>query len=308
MSDFDLLAADSIAQLRANTLSCNIEGIQATLSELRLSLDDETFQAKTIPFLHDAVEKNEVRLVDCFLKNNVSINSQLVVKATTNTAYQILEVFLNYGWNINTPINLYSPSALACSFHDSDLTKWFLAHGANPNQRSDVNTDCTPLSIAFMEASFEIIQALLKHGASLQHGQVLHYAAMRKLDDRLEVLKYLLDRNHSPNAIMYQNCGNDYYFHMYSGIGTPLHHAVANGLLDSVKLLVQYGALPRMRDPMGQTPTDWAKRNGHEHIFDFLYPLSIGSDPEDIQFTDTPGRHFRPKPLDESIMKNVRLL
>ncbi|KAJ5608653.1 hypothetical protein N7528_009220 [Penicillium herquei] len=308
MSDFDLIAADSIAQIRANTSSRNIEGIHATLSQLRLSLDDKTFQAKTIPFLRDAVEKNEARLVDCFLQNNVSINSQLVVTATTNTSYQILEVFLNHGWNINTPIHFYSPSALACSFHDSNLTRWFLAHGANPNQRSDVNTDCTPLSIAFKEASHEIIQALLDHGASLQHGQVLHYAAMRKLDDRLEVLKYLLDRKHSPNDIMYQNCGNDYYFHMYSGIGTPLHHAAANGFLDSVKLLVQYGASPRMRDPMGQTPADWAKRNGHEQIFDFLYSLSIGSDPEDTQFTDAPGRHFRPKPLDESILKDVRLL
>ena len=61
---------------------------------------------------------------------------------------------------------------------------------------------------------------------------------MRKLDDRLEVLKYLLDRDISPNDMMYQNCGNEYYFHMYSGIGTPLHHVAANGLLDSVKLLV----------------------------------------------------------------------
>lgn len=95
----------------------------------------------------------------------------------------------------------------------------------------------------------------------------MHYAAMRRLDDRLEVLTYLLDRKHdSVNHIMYQDCGDEYHFHMYSGIGTPLHFAAAGGLLDLVKLLVQYGALPRMRDPAGRTAADWARRYGHEAI------------------------------------------
>ena len=104
--------------------------------------------------------------------------------ATLNTLYKILEIFLNYEWNINTPIHFYLPSALVYirlilllnyklilfnrySFHDSDLTWWFLVYGANPNQQSDINTDCIPLSIAFKEASFEIIQALLNNSASL---------------------------------------------------------------------------------------------------------------------------------------------
>jgi len=77
----------------------------------------------------------------------------------------------------------------------------------------------------------------------------MYYAAMRKLDDRLEVLQYLLDRGYSVNDIMYQNCGDEYYFYMYSGIGAPLHYAAGRGLLDSVKLLVQHEASPQIRDP-----------------------------------------------------------
>ncbi|KAJ5718859.1 uncharacterized protein N7483_009941 [Penicillium malachiteum] len=271
MSDFDLIAFDSMTRLRANILSSNIEEINATLAELRDNLDDETFQAKTGSLFRDAIEKNEFQLVDCYLRNYASINSQLIVKATRNTSYQILELFLNYGWDINMPIDSYSPPAIAFSFHDSDFTQWFLAHGADPNRRSHEYTDCTPLSIAFKEADFAIIQTILDHGASLRHGQIIHYAAMRELDDRLEVLTYLLDRKHdSVNNIMYENCGDEYYFHMFSGIGTPLHHAAAGGLLDSVKLLVQYGALPRMRDPAGQTAAEWAKMHGRKAIFDFL--------------------------------------
>ena len=59
---------------------------------------------------------------------------------------------------------------------------------------------------------------------------------------------------------------------------------------------------------MGKTPAYWAKRNAHKHVSDYLYSLSMGSDQEDIQFIDAPGRHFRPKPLDDSIMKNGWLL
>lgn len=148
---------------------------------------------------------------------------------------------------------------LRFSFHDSHLTQWFFPHGSDPNRRCFDHTDCTPLSIAFQEAPFATIQLLLDHGVSLQHGQVMHYAAMRELDDRQEVLQDLLDRGHSVNDIMYQNCGDEYYFHMYSGIGTPLHYAAAKGLLDSVKFLTQHGASPQFRDPLGLTAANWAK-------------------------------------------------
>lgn len=88
----------------------------------------------------------------------------------------------------------------------------------------------------------------------------MHYAALRELDDRLEVLRFLLDHGYPLNDIMYQNCGDEYFFHMYSGIGIPLHYAAGKGLLDSVKLLVQRGASPHIRDPTGQTAADWARK------------------------------------------------
>lgn len=116
------------------------------------------------------------------------------------------------------------------SFHDCcHLTDWFLAHRADPNRRCYQYTDCNSLSIAFQKANFEIIQILLDHGASLQNGQVFRNAAIRELDDRLGVLQYLLDRGHTANDIMYQNCGDKYYFHIYSGIGIPLYYAAAKG-------------------------------------------------------------------------------
>lgn len=79
---------------------------------------------------------------------------------------------------------------------------------------------------------------------------------MRKLDNRLEVLRYLLDYGLPLNDIIYRNCGDEYFFHIYSSIGTPFHYASRKGLLDSVKLLVQWGASPLVKDLLGRTATD----------------------------------------------------
>lgn len=125
---------------------------------------------------------------------------------------------------------------------------------------------------------------------------------MRGLDDRLKVFQYFLDPGHLLNGIMYQNRGEGYFFHMYSGIGAPLHFAAGKGLLDSVKLLVQKGASPQIRDPPGRTAADWAKQYGHTAVYDFL---STGSEPEgSLQFTDAPGHNFRTTPPEEVVAKN----
>lgn len=196
-----------------------------------------------------------------------------------------------------------SPSA---TFHDRDLTEWFLDHGANPNQRCDRYRDCTPLSVAFRKADFSIVKLLLERGASLQQGQVLHYAAMRELDDRLDVLDYLLRKGLSVNDIMYQNCGDEYYFDMYSGIGTPLHYAAARGLPDSVKLLIENGASPRIKDPGGRVALEWAEANGQSLVAEFLCPLSIDRVLETAsQHTAETGRHFNTVPMEKFLRKVV---
>ncbi|KAJ9486714.1 hypothetical protein VN97_g6623 [Penicillium thymicola] len=189
-------------------------------------------------------------------------------------------MFLTHGWDINAPVDSNTPAALAFSFYDFKLTQWFLAYGADPNRRCYEHTDRTTLSVAFEKAPFAIIELLLDHGASLQHGKVIHYAAMRELDDRLEVLQYLLDRHHPLNDIMYQNCGDEYYFHMYSSIGTPLHYATGKGLLDSVTFFVQHGASIEIRDPLGRTAADGARRYGHSAVLNFLQHGSAGSNTE----------------------------
>lgn len=128
---------------------------------------------------------------------------------------------------------------------------------------------------------------------------------MRELDDRLDVLKYLLQQGLPVNDIMYQNCGDEYYYNMYSGIGPPLHYAAARGLLDSAKLLIENGASPHVKDPAGKVALEWAEYNGQTNMAEFLRPLSTCHSPEPTsQFTAEDGRHFSTVPMEEFLKES----
>lgn len=67
-----------------------------------------------IPLLYEGVERNSLQHICCLLENHhVPLDSQFVVKATVNTAYQALEAFLAHGWDINTPVDWNTPAPLA---------------------------------------------------------------------------------------------------------------------------------------------------------------------------------------------------
>jgi hypothetical protein len=114
MSRSSFIPPEEMAQLRAVALSGNIEAINAVLSRWRENpIDDEIFEPKTGPVLYEAIENKLSEVVSCLLDNHVPMNSQLFMKATEDTSYQILQEFLNHGWDINTPISSNDPPALA---------------------------------------------------------------------------------------------------------------------------------------------------------------------------------------------------
>ena len=155
---------------------------------------------------------------------------------------------------------------------DIKLILWFLSHGANPN--ATCGLDITPLSIAVRDAPFENIRILFDHGGSIEHGQLLHFAVVRGLPDRIEVLDYLLDKGASINSLMYENSADSYEQERLSGLGTPLHSAAAMGRLDMVDILLLRGANPRIENSLGKLAIEEAEYHGWSDVIDRLRSLS----------------------------------
>ena len=141
---------------------------------------------------------------------------------------------------------------------------WLLSHGADPN--ATCGLDITPLSIAIRDAPFENIQILFDHGGSIEHGQLLHFAAIRDLPDRVEVLNYLLDKGALINSIMYENSADSYEQEKLSGLGTPLHSAATTGHLDMVNILLSRGADPSIKNSWGRLAVEEAEYYGRSEV------------------------------------------
>ena len=99
-------------ELRDAALSCNLERIGAILTEWQADSKDG-FTQNPVPILREAIDRDLAEVVECFLNHHVPMNSMLVLEATRNTSYRILQAVLDNGWDINEPISSYEPPALA---------------------------------------------------------------------------------------------------------------------------------------------------------------------------------------------------
>lgn len=108
---------------------------------------------------------------------------------------------------------------------------------------------------------------------------MLNYAAWRELDDRVEVVEYLLAEGASINHIMYQNRLDCYRLREAFALGTALHDAAAVGSIDVVKTLVDAGADLRITDSRGEMPLQRAEKNHHFEVVQYLRPRMEESGP-----------------------------
>ena len=176
---------------------------------------------------------------------------------------------------LNDALGLVSTGCVPreCRVH-LPLIDLLCAYGAEP-------TSATLAALAHRE--LEAVDALLRNGAGLDlvlaaglgrvedfqrflpasTGEERHRAlALASQHGHADIVWLLLDAGEDPNRY------NPVGFHSHS---TPLHQAAAGGHDEVVRLLVERGARPDMKDTLWQgTPAGWARHEGKKDIEEYL--------------------------------------
>lgn len=130
-----------------------------------------------------------------------------------------------------------------------------LAHGANPNLGLYAHLYSLLASAIEFAASLDIIDMLLRAGATMQGSDALQVAAMTR---RIDVLCRLLNRGADINEIGFEYAAVE---RLADIAGTALHFAADNGSEEAIQMLLERGADRQRRDVQGRTALNRARKN-----------------------------------------------
>ncbi|EGZ69771.1 ankyrin, partial [Neurospora tetrasperma FGSC 2509] len=110
-------------------------------------------------------------VADILLSKGANVDRSSFVGSASRGYSTMFELFVKYGFDINTT-EFEDGTALRMSVGNENLTRWLLAHGADPN----VSHDRAPsplISAAVTEKGYGAMRLLLEHGAALEPN-ILH--------------------------------------------------------------------------------------------------------------------------------------
>ncbi|XP_054909252.1 kinase D-interacting substrate of 220 kDa B isoform X3 [Poeciliopsis prolifica] len=146
--------------------------------------------------------------------------------------------------------NGQTPLMVAAELGSLEIVQELIRRGATIDLD---DTDCwTALISAAKEGHLEVVRELLESGANLEHRDMGGWTALMwaAYKGRREVAQLLLERAANPNITG--------QYSVY-----PIIWAAGRGHADIVHLLLQYGAKVNCSDKYGTTPLIWASRKGH---------------------------------------------
>lgn len=191
-------------------------------------------------------------------------------------------------------INIYSdkynctPLIQAIDLNQAKTVRLLLKAGADVQLTFD---DCTPLGLAVIRGNIEIVKLLLDAGANPSFGgdsPPLSSAISR--EDR-QLFQILLDAGSNVNSAD------------SSGI-TPLMRASLLGRLDFVQDLVNAGADVNYINRDGLIAVGQAAYNGHQEVFDYLFPLTTKSEWRDYALESLPSGIRRKQRKQNNLLRN----
>jgi ankyrin repeat protein len=212
--------------------------------------------------------------------------------------------FERLGERLPTPAAMLAEELWSAARHNLESrVRLLVEHGA-PVDTPGFRDGRTPYEAALFFGNLEIAQYLLRHGAKAAEVPLRdRFAAaclagrrseaeafLRENPNLLETLGWrgrveLVHRAVEANRLEGVRLLAGLGFELggvtdHDGVGTslnatPLHNAAWGGHLDMVRLLVELGADPNVRDPTyDATPLGWAQHNHQEHVAAYLISLT----------------------------------
>jgi ankyrin repeat protein len=171
----------------------------------------------------------------------------------------IVKLLLDHGANPNQrDVERYTPLHRAAMKPDNTtIIRLLIQRGANVDAKTEglrhpvaYEVGLTPLHLATYRTNIENVRTLVDIGKAKVNvksslgNTPLHKAASRENGER--IAQFLIDRGAHVNVKDRRG-------------QTPLHKAVACGLINTVKMLLNNGAIPFIQDSSGDTPSNLAK-------------------------------------------------
>ena len=157
---------------------------------------------------------------------------------------KFVKEFLKYGASPNHQFSHFRGNTLlheVCKSGDISMVKVLLNHGADVNWLGmDNRTPLHTISLCHLNNATQIIKELLMNGADvnlkdIHNATVIHYAAYKRTFPE-NLFQELVKQCDDPNVV-----------DVVEG-KTPLHNAIEGGSELKVKILLDYGADPYIRD------------------------------------------------------------
>lgn len=244
LSRFNSLANEISGDLFEEAITHNQEGIIQVLLDRKIRIRCSGY---TCP-LYQAAFYNQVNIIKLLLPH-IDINSRHAGKSTPiyiacqKGNLETLITLHEAGGDIEDGYNEYTPLFVASMKGQLEVVKYLITQGANIDKLSSDQSN--PTYVAAQEGHHLIVRELLAHNSNPNPPFLGGYTST-----------YIAAQNNH-HAVLRELCVYPHKFRVndLSPDGsTPLYAASQNGHLECVKILLDYGADPKIAYSFGYTP------------------------------------------------------